>query len=152
MKRYSFKSSFGFTTLFSKNNKIVKILIDSDVSYHDEPDDVLLETRKQIEEYFSGKRTEFDFPFEIEGTDFRKEVLLTMKNIPYGKTWSYSELAINSSHSKAVRAVGTVCKNNPLPLIIPCHRVIKKSGDVGYFNGGVQMKKSLLKIEKVFFD
>lgn len=152
MKRYSFKSSFGVTTLFSKNNKIVKILIDSDVSYHDEPDDVLLETRKQIEEYFAGKRTEFDFPFEIEGTDFRKEVLLTMKNIPYGKTWSYSELAINSGHSKAVRAVGTVCKNNPLPLIIPCHRVIKKSGDVGYFNGGVQMKKSLLKIEKVFFD
>jgi len=151
MKRYSFKSSFGVTTLFSKNNKIVKILIDSDVSYHDEPDDVLLETRKQIEEYFAGKRTEFDFPFEIEGTDFRKEVLLTMKNIPYGKTWSYSELAINSGHSKAVRAVGTVCKNNPLPLIIPCHRVIKKSGDVGYFNGGVQMKKSLLKIEKVFF-
>lgn len=152
MKRYSFKSSFGITTLFSKNNKIVKILIDSDVSYHDEPDDVLLETRKQIEEYFAGKRTEFDFPFEIEGTDFRKEVLLTMKNIPYGKTWSYSELAINSGHSKAVRAVGTVCKNNPLPLIIPCHRVIKKSGDIGYFNGGVQMKKSLLKIEKVFFD
>ena len=152
MKRYSFKSSFGVTTLFSKNNKIVKILIDSDVSYHDEPDDVLLETRKQIEEYFAGKRTEFDFPFEIEGTDFRKEVLLTMKNIPYGKTWSYSELAINSGHSKAVRAVGTVCKNNPLPLIIPCHRVIKKSGDIGYFNGGVQMKKSLLKIEKVFFD
>jgi len=151
MKMYSFKSSFGVTTLFSKNNKIVKILIDSDVSYHDEPDDVLLETRKQIEEYFAGKRTEFDFPFEIEGTDFRKEVLLTMKNIPYGKTWSYSELAINSGHSKAVRAVGTVCKNNPLPLIIPCHRVIKKSGDVGYFNGGVQMKKSLLKIEKVFF-
>ncbi len=152
MKMYSFKSSFGVTTLFSKNNKIVKILIDSDVSYHDEPDDVLLETRKQIEEYFAGKRTEFDFPFEIEGTDFRKEVLLTMKNIPYGKTWSYSELAINSGHSKAVRAVGTVCKNNPLPLIIPCHRVIQKSGDIGYFNGGVEMKKSLLKIEKVFFD
>lgn len=152
MKRYSFKSSFGVTTLFSKNNKIVKILIDSDVSYHDEPDDVLLETRKQIEEYFSGKRTEFDFPFEIEGTDFRKEVLLTMKNIPYGKTWSYSDLAIGSGHPKAVRAVGTVCKNNPLPLIIPCHRVIQKSGDIGYFNGGVEMKKSLLKIEKVFFD
>lgn len=152
MIRYSFNSSFGVTTLFSKNNKIVKILIDSDVAYHDEPNEVLLETQKQIEEYFKGKRTEFTFPIEIDGTDFRKEVLLAMKKIPYGDTWSYSDLAISSGHPKAVRAVGTVCKNNPLPLIIPCHRVIKKSGDIGYFNGGVEIKKSLLKIEKVFFD
>ena len=152
MERYSFKSAFGVTSLFCKNNKIVKILIDSDVSYNDEPNEVLLETQKQIEEYFAGKRTEFNFPIEVDGTDFRKDVLFAMKSIPFGETWSYSDLAINSGHPNASRAVGTVCKNNPLPLIIPCHRVIKKSGDIGFFNGGVEMKKALLKIEKVFYD
>lgn len=151
MIRYSFKSSFGITSLFCKNEKIIKIIIDSDVFYQDEPNEVLLQAQKEIEEYFSNKRTEFSFPIEIEGTDFFKDVLLAMKRIPYGKTWSYSDLAINSGHQNAVRAVGTVCKNNPLPLIIPCHRVVKKDGDIGQFNGGVDMKKALLKIEKVFY-
>lgn len=152
MIRYSFKSNFGITSLFSKNKKIIKIIIDSDVFYQDEPDEILLVAQKEIEEYFNKKRTEFTFPIEIEGTEFNKDVLLAMKNIPYGKTWSYSDLAINSGHPNAVRAVGTICKNNPLPLIIPCHRVIKKTGEIGQFNGGVEMKKALLKIEKAFND
>jgi len=147
MKRFSFHSSFGIVSLISDDDAIINITINSDDFYQDEPDKAILIAQKQIMEYFAGERKKFDFPYKITGSIFKREVLNTLRTIPYNTTWPYSKLALESGHSQAYRAVGSVCKNNPLPLIIPCHRVIKKNGDIGQFYGGREMKKALLKLE-----
>jgi methylated-DNA-[protein]-cysteine S-methyltransferase len=148
MIKYSFKSKLGFITLFSKNEKIIKIILKSEEIYNDPPNEAMLLAEKEMLDYLDNKTTSFSFPIELEGSDFFKKVLYSMKYIPYGTTYSYSKLAKKSGYSLAVRAVGTVCKNNPLPLIIPCHRVIKKNGSIGNFNGGVELKQYLLDLEK----
>jgi len=148
MIKYSFISQIGPITLFSKNEKIIKIVLKSAEMKSDVPDSAIIKAEKQILEYFDHKIENFDFPILLEETEFTKKVLLTMSEIPYGETWSYSELAKEAGYNKADRAVGTVCKNNPLPLIIPCHRVIKKNGEIGNFNGGVELKQFLLNHEK----
>lgn len=148
MIKYSFNSKLGSITLFSKNEKIIRIILQSEETYNDSPNQAMLIAQSQILEYLDGKRSVFDFPIDVEGTNFFKSVLMKMKEIPYGNTWSYSKLASEAGYKNAVRATGTVCKNNPLPLIIPCHRVIKKTGEIGNFNGGVDLKRTLLNIEK----
>ncbi|MGD9963857.1 MAG: methylated-DNA--[protein]-cysteine S-methyltransferase [Candidatus Izemoplasmatales bacterium] len=148
MLKYSFKSKIGNISLFSDNNKIIKIIMQSDKFYNDVPDKAIVLAEKEIIEYLDNKRKDFNFPIYYDGSAFQKQVLKTMKSIPYGEKWSYSLLAEKAGYKNAVRAVGTVCKNNPLPLIIPCHRVIKKNGDIGNFYGGQDLKKYLLNIEK----
>ncbi|MCF7924606.1 MAG: methylated-DNA--[protein]-cysteine S-methyltransferase [Candidatus Izimaplasma sp.] len=148
MIKYSFSTKLGNTTLYSEDNKIIKINLDSDDFFDDIPNQAIIIAKKQILEYFDNKRTYFDFPYLLEGSDFSKFVLGAMKKIPYNETWSYSRLAKASGNEKAIRAVGTVCKNNSLPLLFPCHRVIKKNGDIGQFNGGVKMKEYLLNLER----
>lgn len=150
MIKHSFLSELGTTTLYSENNKIVKIILDSDKYYNDLADKAISIAKKQIIEYLAGKRKDFDFPYKITGTDFFKSVLTAMKKIPYSETFSYSKLADKSGHKNAIRACGTVCKNNPLPLIFPCHRVIRKNGVIGEFNGGIALKKFLLDLERKF--
>jgi O-6-methylguanine DNA methyltransferase len=102
----------------------------------------------QIEEYLLGERIAFTVPYEVYGTPFKKAVLRAISSIPYGKTLSYSELAKASGYPKAQRAVGSICKHNLLPIIIPCHRVIKQNGDFGKYNGGQDLKEKLLMIER----
>ncbi len=103
---------------------------------------------KELVEFFIGIRKTFTMEYKIEGSDFKKNVLTTLTTIPYGKTISYEKLAILSGYPKAVRAVGTVMKHNPLPFIIPCHRVIRKTGDVGNYGGGKEMKRYLIDMEQ----
>lgn len=148
MIKYTFSSNNGPVTLISENEKIVQIILQSEEIHHDLPNKACLQAEKEILEYFTNSRTEFTFPIEFSGSQFRKDVLRAMMKIPYGKTWNYSELAKMSGHMGANRAVGTVCKYNPLPLIIPCHRVVRKSGDIGEFYGGRSLKQLLLDIEK----
>jgi methylated-DNA-[protein]-cysteine S-methyltransferase len=106
------------------------------------------EAIRQFEEYFSGKRKEFDLPLSIEGTDFRKKVWTALQTIPYGEVRSYAEVAEMIGNPKAVRAVGQANKANQLPIIIPCHRVIGKSGDlVGYAGSRTSFKEKLLETE-----
>lgn len=102
----------------------------------------------QFEEYFLGTRTCFDLPFLISGTPFQKAVSIEMSRIPYGETISYSQLAKRAGYPNAQRAVGTACKTNPLPFILPCHRVIKQDGRIGYYGGGEPLKELLIKLEK----
>jgi methylated-DNA-[protein]-cysteine S-methyltransferase len=105
---------------------------------------------KQIDEYFSGKRKNFDLQLSITGTEFRKQVWNALINIPYGKVISYSELAEAIGNPKAVRAVGQANRHNPLPIIIPCHRVIGKDKSlVGYAGKRTDIKEKLLKLEGV---
>ena len=100
----------------------------------------------QLDEYFFEGRKKFDVAFMISPTNFRLKVYQEMQKIPYGKSITYSELACKVGSPKAFRAVGTACGKNPLPLIIPCHRVKAQSG-LGGFTGGLNIKRFLLSLE-----
>ncbi|MFT5872369.1 MAG: methylated-DNA-[protein]-cysteine S-methyltransferase [Clostridium sp.] len=107
----------------------------------------------QLDEYFKGKRRNFDIPLSIEGTQFRKKVWNALKDIPYGETRNYLQIAEYIGNPQAVRAVGQANKSNQLPIIIPCHRVIGKSGNlVGFAGNRTPTQKLLLEIEGVNID
>jgi methylated-DNA-[protein]-cysteine S-methyltransferase len=103
--------------------------------------------RRQLDEYFSGERTEFDLPLRLTGTEFQLAVLAELRKIPYGATASYRDVAERIGRPKAVRAVGAANGRNPLPIIVPCHRVIGAGGDLTGFGGGLDTKAALLRLE-----
>jgi methylated-DNA-[protein]-cysteine S-methyltransferase len=110
---------------------------------------ILIETKKQLDEFFSGKRKEFDLPLHITGTAFQKQVWEVLKTIPYGDIMSYQQVAERIQNPKAVRAVGQANKSNKFPIIIPCHRVIGKNKKLtGYAGKQVDKKEILLSLEK----
>ena len=101
----------------------------------------------ELEEYFSSKRKTFDFPLELKGTNFQRAVWKALLKIPYGTTKSYQDIAKEINRPKAVRAVGAANRANPLPIVVPCHRVIGKDGNLTGFRGGLKLKEALLKLE-----
>lgn len=107
----------------------------------------LQEAARQLREYFSGARKEFDLPLAPEGTDFQRAVWRELQNIPYGDTISYGELARRIGNSNASRAVGAANGANPIPIVIPCHRVIGANGKLTGFGGGLPIKEKLLALE-----
>ncbi len=109
---------------------------------------LILETEKQLNEYFSKKRKKFDLPLESIGTPFQMRVWQLLQQIPYGTTQSYKEIAIKMDNPLAVRAVGTANARNPISIIVPCHRVIASNGNLAGFAGGLDRKKVLLDLEK----
>ncbi|MBZ5605345.1 MAG: methylated-DNA--[protein]-cysteine S-methyltransferase [Acidobacteriia bacterium] len=102
---------------------------------------------KQLKEYFSGKRAEFELPLAPEGTAFQRSVWGQLCEIPYGQTISYGELAKRVGNPKASRAVGAANGQNPIPIVIPCHRVIGSNGKLTGFGGGLPTKEKLLALE-----
>lgn len=102
---------------------------------------------RQLDAYFAGKLQEFDLPLVLNGTEFQLRVWRELQKIPYGETMSYSQLARQVGNPEAARAVGLANGSNPIPIIIPCHRVIGNNGDLRGFGGGMQVKKSLLALE-----
>ena len=102
---------------------------------------------KQLKEYFSGKRKSFNMKVVLRGTQFQTQAWLALAGVKYGEVISYSELAKRAGNKKAVRAAATCCATNPVPVVIPCHRVVSKSGAIGGFGGGLPMKKYMLKME-----
>jgi methylated-DNA-[protein]-cysteine S-methyltransferase len=102
----------------------------------------------QLKRYLKGELQRFDCPLDFGGTPFEKKVWSELAKIPYGETRSYKEIAKAIGHPKAFRAVGNANGKNPLPLIIPCHRVIKSNGGLGGFGHGIKVKKQLLDFEK----
>ena len=120
--------------------------------YDPEPDWVYDEApfaaaRQQLCEYFAGKRKAFDLPLKLTGTEFQVRVLEELQRIPYGETTSYSDIAERIGRPKAMRAVGAANGRNPIPIIIPCHRVIGRGGDLTGFGGGLETKAALLRLE-----
>lgn len=109
---------------------------------------LIVRTKIQLAEYFSGARRIFDIPVAPSGTDFQLKTWKVIAKIPYGKTWSYADEAKKMKLPAAVRAVATANGKNPIPIIIPCHRIIPKSGGVGGYSGGTGRKKLLLKLEQ----
>ncbi len=102
---------------------------------------------KQLREYFAGKRADFDLPLAPEGTEFQRTVWRNLQEIPYGETISYGELAKRVGNPKASRAVGAANGQNPIPIVIPCHRVIGANGKLTGFGGGLPTKEALLTLE-----
>ena len=109
---------------------------------------ILLETQKQLTEYFAGKRQQFDLPLDFEGTEFQKKVWQALLTIPFGETRSYRDIAEQIGNVKAVRAVGAANDKNPISIIAPCHRVVGANGKLVGFAGGLENKEILLKIEQ----
>lgn len=152
---YSKYISEAFVKMFivEQNKKIVFIgrniegmkfnnLIESETN-------LIKDVKRQLDEYFCGQRRDFNIPVSfVSGTEFQKNVWLGISKIPYGKTFSYSELA-DSISTKALRAVGTACSKNPLAIVIPCHRVIKSDGTYGNYVFGENYKSQLLKLENI---
>ena len=101
----------------------------------------------QLDEYLRGERKEFEIPLDIQGTDFQKKVWRELLRIPYGETRSYKDIARALKDEKASRAVGTANGQNPLCIIVPCHRVIASNGSLSGYLGGLGMKKKLLSLE-----
>jgi methylated-DNA-[protein]-cysteine S-methyltransferase len=112
--------------------------------YNEDPFGVV---REQLAEYFSGERQDFDLPLALQGTEFQVSVLEALQGIPYGETTSYGAIAKQIGRPKAVRAVGAANGRNPIPIIVPCHRVIGSSGDLTGFGGGLDTKAALLRLE-----
>lgn len=117
---------------------------------HPAPDDhpFLVQVKKQLSEYFQGRRQRFDLSLCPMGTTFQEEVWACMQEIPYGETRTYSEIATALGNMNKARAVGGAANKNPLPIVIPCHRVIGSSGRLTGFAGGVEVKKYLLELEQ----
>ncbi|MCD6581129.1 MAG: methylated-DNA--[protein]-cysteine S-methyltransferase [Desulfuromusa sp.] len=112
-----------------------------------EGNDVIQQTQTQLGEYFALERTEFDLPIAFTGTKFQQQTWRALLSIPYGETRSYSEQAYLIGNSKAVRAVGRTNGLNPIPIVVPCHRVIGKTGKLTGYAGGLDMKRFLLQLE-----
>ena len=112
---------------------------------YDEP---FKKTARQLNEYFAGERREFELELAPEGTKFQVEVLEALRGIPYGETRTYRDIAVAVGRPKAVRAVGNANGRNPLPIVIPCHRVIGSDGSLTGFGGGIEAKRYLLDLEQ----
>jgi methylated-DNA-[protein]-cysteine S-methyltransferase len=103
---------------------------------------------RQVSEYFNGARTSFDVPVDLRlSRGFRRDVLQHLRAIGYGSTESYAQVAAATGHPRAVRAVGTACATNPLPVVVPCHRVVRSDGSTGSYVGGSDAKAALLQLE-----
>ena len=117
---------------------------DPDWIFNEKP---FVAVREQLLEYFAGDRKNFDLPLHLSGTEFQVRVLEELQRIPYGETRSYGDIAKRIGRPKAVRAVGAANGRNPIPIIIPCHRVIGSTGDLTGFGGGLDTKEALLRLE-----
>ncbi len=147
MRYFVFKSPLGDICISERDGKILSIEFSRCVKSPSLPSSLLREVALQLDEYFEGSRRTFDFPVLLEGTPFQLEVWKVTRNIPYGKTKTYGEIAKLVGRKKAYRAVGNALNANKLVLFIPCHRVVAKNG-IGGFGAEMWRKKWLLELEK----
>lgn len=116
-----------------------------------EDKEIFSEAITQFDDYFAGKRTNFTFTYNLQGTEFQRAVWKELESIPYGKSSSYKAIATAIGRPNAVRAVGTAVGSNPLSIIVPCHRVLTSTATLGGYAGGIESKKCLLEIENIAF-
>jgi methylated-DNA-[protein]-cysteine S-methyltransferase len=148
-------SPVGKLTLGASNTGLAAVLWDNDrpqvvsltraAESHEHP--VLVETARQLEEYFAMARKSFDLPLDFGGTEFQRKVWNALLTIPYGETRSYGQIARQIGHPDAVRAVGAANGKNPISIVVPCHRVIGSTGSLTGFGGGLSAKAQLLELE-----
>ena len=136
----------GALTLWEDGGALTALTFSAAAGAEETP--LLLEARRQLLAYFSGDLRAFSLPLSPKGTDFERAVWAALERIPYGQTRSYAALAEAAGHPGAYRAAGNANGKNPLPIFIPCHRVIRTGGAIGGYAGGLAAKKFLLELEK----
>lgn len=145
-----YQTPFGLVRIGYANNKIISIKTiqkPGDKNEQDHPTAVTNLAFCQLTEYFQGKRRFFDFPMELQGTKFQVQVWKELQKIPYGETRTYKDIAVAIGKPNACRAVGMANHNNPLWIVVPCHRVIGSNKKLTGYAGGLFMKEALLRIE-----
>ena len=147
---FTYMTPVGHLTLASDGKSITRLLLSTQVCEGTRrPTALTNEASNQIQEYMAGKRRSFDLPLAPQGSDFQKQVWDALCEIPYGETRSYRDIAEAVGNAKACRAVGNANNKNPIPLIIPCHRVIASNGGLGGYAYGLKTKIFLLNLEGV---
>ncbi|OOM43349.1 methylated-DNA--protein-cysteine methyltransferase, constitutive [Clostridium beijerinckii] len=147
---YYYNTKIGKISIVENGTAIIKIcFINKDeLNIEGNETELLRKAIKQLEEFFEGERNCFDLPLAPKGTEFQRKVWSALQEIPFGETRSYGEIAKIVGNEKAARAVGLANNKNPIPIIIPCHRVIGANGKLVGYAGGLNIKEKLLKIEK----
>ena len=144
-----FASPIGLLRFVASEHGVTRVCFEGEQLPIDEPSASPLVTQ-ELTEYFAGTRQKFTVPLDLTGvTAFRAAVLRELAKVPYGETTSYAQLARAVGNPKAVRAVGTACATNPLPIFIPCHRVLRADGSLGGYRGGTEAKRFLLRLEGI---
>lgn len=144
-------TKLGKILLIEENEKIVEVSIKQAENLRDvifKETELLKKTEKQLQEYLARKRKVFDIPIQAKGTAFREKVWKELEKIPYGETRTYQEIAEKIGNPKACRAVGMANHHNPIPILIPCHRVIGKKGNLVGYALGLNLKEILLTLEQ----
>lgn len=153
MNYYTKQTQLGFITITEEQGFITSLLFKQKV-FNGKRDkyylsDVLNDAFNQLEEYLEGKRKEFNLPLNPKGTSFQQKVWSCLYKIPYGETRTYKEIAEQIGDKNACRAVGNANNKNPIPIFIPCHRVIGSDGNLAGYAGGMELKQKLLNLEKL---
>lgn len=160
MRNYAFDSEIGKITLYEAEGGICGVDLEGktapamqkklfrEAEFEEMKTDLLEKAQRELDEYFAGKRKEFDLPLRMYGTEFQKHVWNTLLQIPYGGTLTYGEVAQIIGNPKACRAVGMANNQNPLMILVPCHRVIGADGGLVGYGGGLDIKEKLLRLER----
>lgn len=147
---YFYETVIGYLTISADEQGITDVSFGKRNPVHAvcEETPVIKQAVNELQEYFEGRRREFTVPLHPQGTDFQLRVWQVLRTIPYGKTWSYKQVATAAGNPNASRAVGMANNRNPIAIIIPCHRVIGANGRLVGYAGGLDVKEKLLEIEQ----
>ena len=149
-------SQFGDFGIFVRHKSLISVILPNSIKSikaipSEDKSTFMIKVRSQLTQYFNGTRRSFDLKVDFNMSTFFLNTLEEVKKIPYGSTMSYKDIANNIKTPKGYRAVANANARNPIPIIIPCHRVIKSNGDFGEYGGGSFLKKKLLEFEKDIF-
>ncbi|ASW44139.1 methylated-DNA--[protein]-cysteine S-methyltransferase [Clostridium isatidis] len=147
---FCYETVIGEITIIDNGEAIIELDFGNNLNKDIEikETELIKKAKKQLDEYFNGERKEFNLPLELKGTEFQRKVWKALINIPYGRTKTYKEIAIEVGNEKACRAVGMANNKNPIAIIIPCHRVIGSNNKLVGYAGGLELKEKLLSLEK----
>lgn len=158
LRRTEMETPIGVLTLIASDKGIVRILFEkekvgevalrTEVPPAEADDEVLGTAVSQLEEYFAGTRRRFDLPLDLDGTEFQRQAWLALADVPYGETTTYKQQAERIGRPGAFRAVGAANGRNPVPIVLPCHRIIGADGSLTGFGGGLDVKQRLLDHER----
>ncbi len=149
---FYYNSPIGILKGIIENNALLSLTLSEEAQKTPTQSELPSKIQTQLDGYFNGNLQKFDIPLKLSGTEFQKTVWSELLKIPYGQTKSYKEIAQAIGKPSAMRAVGGACNKNKILVVIPCHRVIAKNGNLQGFACGVAVKKELLKLEKTFED
>jgi methylated-DNA-[protein]-cysteine S-methyltransferase len=158
--RLDWMSPLGKLHLIANDRELLSLAFDQNrdacqlrlgISASEERENAILgQAKRELVEYFAGKRRAFTVPFELQGTEFQKKAWQALRNIPFGATISYRDQARELGQEGAVRATGSANGRNPIAIIVPCHRVVRSDGTLGGYAGGLDIKAGLLELEARF--